>query len=123
MLSTARYGTRDLEQARTFYDAIAATIGAQRVMDMDALSAYRGTSGGMFIIGTPLAGEHTVGNGSQVVFDAPSPAAVDAAYAKALELGGRSEGEPGPRGPAEMKMYAAYFRDLDGNKIMVAARG
>jgi catechol 2,3-dioxygenase-like lactoylglutathione lyase family enzyme len=123
MLSTARYGTRDLARARNFYDAIAETIGAKRVVDRDNLSGYRGASGGMFIVGTPLAGEASVGNGTQLVFEAPSRAAVDAAHAKALELGGKCEGPPGPRGPAEMNFYAAYFRDLDGNKIMVSRVG
>ena len=44
-------------------------------------------------------------------------------YEKALELGGSDEGGPGPRG--DSGFYAAYFRDLDGNKLnafcMVAA--
>ena len=40
-----------------------------------------------------------------------------------LELGCKSEGEPGPRGPAEMNMYACYIRDYDGNKIMVCRTG
>lgn len=123
MLTTARYGTRDLARARTFYDAVAGILGAKRVVDRDNLSGYRGASGGMFIIGTPLAGEATVGNGAQLVFEAPSRAAVDAAHAKALELGGKCEGPPGPRGPAEMNFYAAYFRDLDGNKLMVSRVG
>ena len=39
---------------------------------------------------------------------------VDAIHAKALELGGRDEGAPGPRGDG---FYAGYFRDLDGNKL------
>jgi catechol 2,3-dioxygenase-like lactoylglutathione lyase family enzyme len=123
MLSTARYGTRDLERARSFYDAIAAIIGARRVLDYPNLTGYRGPSGGTFIIGTPLAGEASVGNGSQVVFEAPTRAAVDAVHAQALALGGRCEGPPGFRGPAEMNFYAAYFRDPDGNKIMVSRVG
>jgi predicted lactoylglutathione lyase len=40
---------------------------------------------------------------------------VDALHAKALELGGADEGAPGPRG--DSGFYAAYFRDLDGNKL------
>jgi predicted lactoylglutathione lyase len=48
---------------------------------------------------------------------APSREAVDKAHAKALELGGQCAGPPGPRGPAEMNFYAAYVRDLDGNKL------
>lgn len=123
MLRGARYGTRDLARARTFYDAIAELLGAKRVIDRDDLTGYQGPAGGLFIIGKPLAGEATVGNGTQMVFEAPSRAAVDAAHAKALELGGKCEGPPGFRGPPEMNFYAAYFRDLDGNKILVARTG
>ena len=43
-----------------------------------------------------------------------SPKKVQAIHAKALELGGANEGDPGPRGDG---FYAAYFRDLDGNKL------
>jgi predicted lactoylglutathione lyase len=32
----------------------------------------------------------------------------------ALAMGGTCEGPPGPRGDS---FYAAYFRDLDGNKL------
>ena len=123
MLRNTRYGTRDLARARTFYDAVAGILGASRKFDRDNLSAYQGPEGGMFTIGLPLAGEATVGNGTQVVFDAPSREAVEAAHAKALELGGKDEGAPGFRGPEEMGFYAAYFRDPDGNKIMVVNGG
>ncbi len=123
MLRGARYGTRDLEKARKFYDEIAGLLGAKRVIDRDELTAYQSEAGGLFVIGKPLAGEATVGNGTQVVFDAPSPAVVDAVHAKALQLGGKCEGPPGYRGPKEMGFYAAYIRDLDGNKIVVTHRG
>ena len=123
MLRTARYGTRDLTRARKFYDAIAELLDAKRVLDRDDLTAYQGPTGVMFVIGKPLEGDATVGNGTQMVFDAPNRAAVDAIYAKALALGGKCEGPPGFRGPAEMNFYAAYFRDLDGNKIVVTRSG
>jgi catechol 2,3-dioxygenase-like lactoylglutathione lyase family enzyme len=123
MIRTARYGTRDLERARAFYDAIAGLLGGRRVFDRPELSGYQGPEGSMFVIGQPLAGDPTVGNGTQIVFDAPTRAAVDAVYAKAMELGGKCEGPPGFRGPEEMGFYAAYFRDLDGNKLVVARMG
>jgi hypothetical protein len=123
MLAMARYGTRDIGRAKQFYDAIAEIIGAQRVVETDTVAVYRGPTGNPFIIGKPFAGDPTPGNGTQVVFDAPTRAAVDAAHAKALDLGCKSEGEPGPRGAAEMKMYACYVRDFDGNKIMVCRMG
>jgi predicted lactoylglutathione lyase len=47
------------------------------------------------------------------VLDAPEK--VDRLYKKAIELGATDEGPPGPR--ADGGFYAAYFRDLDGNKL------
>jgi catechol 2,3-dioxygenase-like lactoylglutathione lyase family enzyme len=124
MLSVARYGTRDLARATEFYDVIAALLGARRVMERDELVAYKGADGGMFLIGLPFAGEASVGNGSQVGFSAPSRDIVDAVHAKAIALGGTCEGPPGVRGPdGPNGFYAAYFRDRDGNKIMVMRVG
>jgi catechol 2,3-dioxygenase-like lactoylglutathione lyase family enzyme len=124
MLSVARYGTRDLPRAAAFYDKIAALLGARRVIDRDEVKAYKGADGGMFLIGLPNAGDATVGNGTQMGFSAANRATVDAVYAKALELGGTCEGPPGLRGPeGPQAFYAAYFRDLDGNKLMTMCTG
>ena len=45
---------------------------------------------------------------------------VDRIHALALSLGGKDEGQPGPRGEG---FYAAYFRDLDGNKLNAYVMG
>jgi predicted lactoylglutathione lyase len=58
----------------------------------------------------------TFGNGGMLAIAVDSKEQVAALYAKALELGGTCEGEPGPRGPFG---EFAYFRDLDGNKLAV----
>jgi hypothetical protein len=118
MLTVARYGTRDLARARTFYDPIAAMAGAQLVLDRPDLAGYKGADGGMFLIGVPFEGEASVGNGTQIGFAVSTRADVDAIHAKALELGGSCEGAPGVRGPDPDGFYGAYFRDLDGNKLV-----
>lgn len=124
MLTVARFGTNDLPRAIVFYDAITSLLGSARVLDRDEVKGYQGTDGGMFLIGTPLAGEASNGNGTQVGFAAPSRAVVDAVHAKALELGGTCEGPPGLRGPeGPQGFYATYFRDPDGNKLMVMRWG
>jgi predicted lactoylglutathione lyase len=123
MLSIARYGTRDLERAKVFYDAISEILGARCIHQRADLLTYKGPEGGMFIVGKPFEGSQSVGNGTQVSFGAPTRAAVDAAHAKALELGGQCAGPPGLRGAPEQGFYAAYFRDLDGNKLMVFRAG
>lgn len=61
----------------------------------------------------------TVGNGSMVAFDLPDREALDAFYAKAIELGAQDEGAPGERGPG---FYMAYFRDPEGNKFCACRR-
>ena len=119
MLTVARYGSRNLERATKFYDAIAELLGGRRVREMDGAVCYQGPEGGMFIIGQPFEGAASAGNGTQVSFAAPNRAVVDKAHAKAMELGGKDEGAPGVRGPDSGGFYAAYFRDLDGNKLMV----
>jgi catechol 2,3-dioxygenase-like lactoylglutathione lyase family enzyme len=124
MLTVARFGTRDLTRAAAFYDEIAALLGATRVIDRDEVKAYKGADGGMFLIGLPFAGEATAGNGTQVGFRAESRAVVDAVHARAIALGGICEGPPGVRGPEGVAaFYAAYVRDLDGNKFMVMRVG
>jgi predicted lactoylglutathione lyase len=46
-------------------------------------------------------------------------AMVDAAHAKAMELGATDEGAPGVRGGGGL--YIAYIRDFDGNKLAIFA--
>ena len=122
MLIGARFGTRDLNQAVKFYDPIAKLLGADRIaMEVPNAVFYKGPQGAMFIVGLPYEGDVTFGNGVQANFSATSRAVVDAVHAKALELGGKDEGAPGIRGPADRGAYGAYFRDLDGNKIAVFA--
>jgi catechol 2,3-dioxygenase-like lactoylglutathione lyase family enzyme len=123
MLTVARFGTRNLQRATSFYDAVAALLGGQRVREMPNAVCYKGANGGMFIVGLPVEGEATMGNGVQVGFAAKSRATVDAVHAKALELGGRDEGAPGVRGPDPNGFYGAYFRDPDGNKLVVFRMG
>lgn len=118
MLVMGRYGTRDIVRAKQFYDAIAEALGAERVIDRRGLVGYRGPEGATFIIGTPREGETNVGNGTQMSFVAPTRESVDAAHAAALSMGGECLGSPGPRGTGS-PLYACYFRDTDGNKLMV----
>lgn len=119
MISMARFGTRDLDGAKAFYDGIAELLGAVRAYDRPDLVAYKTVEGGMLLIGIPFEGDATPGNGNQVGIQADSRAQVDAVHARALELGGKCEGKPGIRGDDPNGFYGAYFRDLDGNKMTI----
>jgi hypothetical protein len=74
----------------------------------------------MLCIMTPYDGQPaTVGNGVMAGIAVGSREEVDRMHSKALELGGTDEGPPGLRPAGGEGFYAAYFRDLDGNKLDV----
>ena len=116
MIGYTTLGTNDLARAARFYDALLADLGAKRAMEMPTFIAWAtAPNTPMVAVITPYDGKPaTVGNGVMVALAASSKAQVDAIHRKALELGGKDEGAPGPRGGG---FYAGYFRDLDGNKL------
>ncbi len=117
MIGYVTLGTNDLARAAAFYDAIAAEMGVGRMMDYPEYVAW-GVPGGAAGLGVtkPFDGQTaSVGNGVMVALEAKDRAQVVAIHAIALANGGTCEGPPGPRG--DSGFYAAYFRDLDGNKL------
>ena len=116
MIGYVTLGTNRYDEAAKFYDELFADLGASRILESDRFVAWgTGMTSPAVSIAKPYDGRPaTVGNGVMVALVMESTDKVDALYAKALELGGTDEGPPGPRGEG---FYAAYFRDLDGNKL------
>lgn len=116
MIGYTTLGTNDLPRAAAFYDELFAVVGIRRMMEFDRGYAWgTGMDKPGFGVMRPFDGQPaTVGNGVMVALVVDSQDKVKALHAKALALGGRDEGAPGPRGDG---FYAAYFRDLDGNKL------
>ena len=116
MIGYVTVGTNDLERAVVFYDQLFALINAGRFMQEETFVAWAvDPSQCGFSVCKPFDGNAaTVGNGNMTALAVDSEEKVQAIYNKAIELGGTDEGPPGPRGEG---FYAAYFRDLDGNKL------
>ena len=117
MIGYTTLGTNDMARAGAFYDALFADLGAKRLMDMapHLIGWGTGFEQPMVAVIKPYDSQPaTVGNGVMVALLVTAPAQVDKLHAKALELGGKDEGAPGPRGDG---FYGGYFRDLDGNKL------
>ena len=116
MIGYVTLGTNDLQKAVAFYDVLLAEVGAGRFMEEEAFVAWAVSPDQPAIsVCKPNDGNAaTVGNGNMVALIEDSTDKVDAVYAKAIELGGTDEGPPGKRSDG---FYAAYFRDLDGNKL------
>lgn len=123
MIGYVTLGTNDLEKAAKYYDALFGSIGAKRVLEEENYFIAWGTSRNAPSVAVTVPFNKqpaTVGNGVMVALFMQSVEQVNAFHAKALELGGSNEGDPGFR-PEENTsgsgFYAGYFRDLDGNKF------
>lgn len=130
MFSHVMIGTRDLQRAAAFYDAVLLPIGLKRrqvIPDGGPDSACWVSPGEplpRFYVTLPFNREQaTVANGGMVAFLAPSAESVDAAYHAGLAAGGSDEGPPGERVRYGAGYYGAYLRDPDGNKVHIVYRG
>jgi predicted lactoylglutathione lyase len=116
MIGYVTLGTNDLDRSAKFYDALLADLGGKRFMENDRLVAWSaGPDSPGIGVCKPFDGKAaSIGNGMMVAIAVDSQEKVQALYNKALQLGGTDEGAPGTRFGT---FYAAYFRDLDGNKL------
>lgn len=116
MLGYVTIGTRDLPRAIGFYEAIAKEMDTPRLMEFETFVAWQKPDGppGLAVTLPYDKKQATVGNGMMVALKAKDPDQVQRIYNLALSMGGTDEGPPGDRGGG---FYAAYFRDLDRNKL------
>ncbi|MDR2857212.1 MAG: VOC family protein [Novosphingobium sp.] len=111
-------GSNDLKKSRTFYDAVFGAIGGSPGMDMGTRLAYA-HNGSNFMVTTPINGEPaTCANGGTIGFAMTSPGQADAWHAAGVANGGTTcEDPPGARDLGFARLYLAYLRDPDGNKL------
>ena len=124
MFSHVMVGANDIQQSKTFYDAILGALGHEPGVLDDNGRVFYFTKSGIFSITKPINGEPaSAGNGSTVGFAAATPAAADAWHAAGLANGGTAcEDPPGIRAGAAGKLYLAYLRDPSGNKLCALHR-
>ena len=123
MFSHIMVGTNDLDRAKSFYDQVLGTLGVPPGR-VDRHRVFYMTSTGVFAVTLPIDGQAaTHANGGTVGFAAASPAQADAWHAAGVANGGTSiEDPPGVREGPTGKLYLAYLRDPDGNKICALHR-
>jgi len=123
MFSHIMVGASDLDRAKKFYDPVMATLGAGPAM-MDGHRMFYLTPTGVFAVSLPINGEPcTFANGGTIGFACASTEQADAWHAAGVANGGVScEEPPGVREGGMGKMYLAYLRDPDGNKLCAMHR-
>ncbi|QIL02598.1 VOC family protein [Sphingomonas sinipercae] len=117
MFSHVMVGSNDVEKSKSFYDKL---FGKEGHQDDKGRLAYR-NKGSVFMVSQPIDGQPAKqANGGTIGFNFDSPEEVDAWHRRGLEAGGADcEGcdPPGYRENAFGKLYLAYLRDPDGNKL------
>src|SRR5258707_922955 len=123
MFSHIMIGTNDLEKAKNFYDKVLGTLGIGPAF-VDGHRIFYQTPRGVFSVSKPINGEPaTSANGGTIGFAASSTEQADAWHAAGVTNGGRTcEDPPGVREGGMGKMYLAYLRDPDGNKLCALPR-
>ncbi|WP_418642174.1 VOC family protein [Vibrio chaetopteri] len=116
ILNHVSVGVKNIESAVNFYDAVLETLSINRTHLIEGVAAAYGTNF-EFWVGLPSEGHASNGNGTHIAFNACNREAVDNFYAIAVKLGAICEGKPGFRPEYGESYYAAFVRDLDGNKI------
>ncbi len=123
MFSHVMVGTSDLNRSQRFYNAVLGALGLGPGV-VDRHRVFWRSPAGSFGATLPIDGKpQTVGNGSTIGFACASASQVDAWHAAGLENGGTTcEDPPGIREGAAGKLYLAYMRDPDGNKLCAIHR-
>jgi catechol 2,3-dioxygenase-like lactoylglutathione lyase family enzyme len=115
MFSHIVVGSNDIDRSKKFYDSL---FGTESPVDGKGRLAYR-KNGAAFLVTKPIDGQPAShANGGTVGFYFDSPEEVDAWHKAGVENGGTSiEDPPGFREGGFGKLYLAYLRDPDGNKL------
>lgn len=124
MYSHNMVGSNDIARSKKFYDALFTAVGGKPGIQDDKGRLIYMHNGGIFLVTPPIDGKPaTAGNGCTIGFAMDNPAQADAWHAAGVAAGGKSiEDPPGVRDGGAMKMYLAYLRDPDGNKLCALHR-
>jgi catechol 2,3-dioxygenase-like lactoylglutathione lyase family enzyme len=124
MFSHMMIGSNDIVRSKTFYDALFAAVGAKPAITDPKGRLFYTHKDGRLLITRPIDGQPaTHGNGSTIGFTMDSPAEADAWHAAGVAAGGTAiEDPPGWRQGTTGRLYLAYLRDPDGNKLCALHR-
>jgi catechol 2,3-dioxygenase-like lactoylglutathione lyase family enzyme len=117
MIDHVSVPVRDLAAGRAFYARALAPLGYTLLVERPATVGFGKKYPELWLNLRPGLAAQGDNPGAHVALRAASEAAVRAFHAAALEMGGVSDGEPGPRQAAMTTYYGAFVIDPDGNKI------
>src|SRR4051794_37038889 len=124
MFSHMMIGSNDIARSRKFYDGLFGAIGGKPAIEDEKGRLIYLHDDGIFIVTSPIDGAAaTHGNGSTIGFTMADSAQADAWHEAGVANGGTAiEDPPGIREGGFGRLYLAYLRDPDGNKLCALHR-
>jgi catechol 2,3-dioxygenase-like lactoylglutathione lyase family enzyme len=117
MIDHVSIAVRDLAAGAAFYARVLAPLGYTELVRRPATVGFGKKYPELWLNLRPHLAAPSDNPGAHVALRAASEEAVRGFHAAALELGGTSDGEPGPRQAAMTSYFGAFIIDRDGNKI------
>lgn len=128
MINHVVVGSNDIERSKRFYDAVLGVLGAgepvRNIAETGHIRLFYRHGGSAFCVTQPINDEPaSPANGGTIGFKCTSPEQVTQFHDTAVAMGGSSvEDPPGLRDGSLGKIYLAYVRDPDGNKLCASFR-
>ncbi|MBS0185124.1 MAG: VOC family protein [Proteobacteria bacterium] len=125
MIDHISFSVNNYAQSLKFYDETLKILGIERLMTFETpeqnVAGYGSHGKPFFWMGcdTSPNEEEFVGKarGFHIAFQAPNIEAIKAWHKKCLELGGKNNGNPGPRPEFHPDYYAAFIIDPNGWRL------
>ena len=118
MIDHVSIAVRDIKAAESFYAVLLAPLGLSKLREWpDAAIGFGKKYPEFWINRRADMAAVAADSGAHICLRAMSTEAVDAFHAAGLAGGGTSDGAPGLRPEYNVRYYAAFIRDADGNRI------
>jgi catechol 2,3-dioxygenase-like lactoylglutathione lyase family enzyme len=110
-------GVADLDRAARFYEIVLGAIGFAKLEVRPATIGFGKRYPEFWLNHRRAMPSVPADTGIHVCLRAPTTDAVDGFHRAALAAGGSCDGAPGLRNHRTGRYYAAFVRDLDGNRV------
>jgi len=117
MIDHVSIPVRDLAASAAFYMRVLAPLGYAKLVERPHTVGFGKRYPEFWLNLRADMGASPTDPGTHIALRASSEEAVRTFHAAALEMGGASDGDPGPRQAAMTTYFGAFIRDPDGNKI------
>lgn len=124
MFSHIMVGSNDIARSKKFYDALFVAMGGKPGVEDARGRLVYAHNGARFMVTKPIDGKPaTNANGGTIGFTMSDANQAEAWHKAGVANGGTSiEDPPGVRQAAVGRIYLAYLRDPDGNKLCALHR-